>query len=223
MCPRSHGPLYKTLVSGIRTIIIDDPTSSMDERNRFYVIELMRYLLTLDAAQMFMFTHVWDDFSAISFNRAKNDDTALYEIVKRNGESSLVSCGLSSTPYKAMFKEIYEFSKMQESDPCFSELAIHIPNTMRRVLEEYLSFNGGISAVSANAAIKIYGVFYPDIQWGEASNNARCKIRRLINVTNIFSHRPPHVESNSEVYQVAKELMTIMRTTNKPHFDAMTE
>ena len=46
-------------------IIIDDPISSMDDINKMYILELMKQVLGLDAPQVFILTHSWDDLLII--------------------------------------------------------------------------------------------------------------------------------------------------------------
>jgi len=74
----------------IELIIADDPISSMDDSNRFYILELMKNLLNLQNQQVFVLTHCWDDFCNLSYGKKSWQDDSKYttfEIRKNDRES----------------------------------------------------------------------------------------------------------------------------------------
>ena len=145
----------KKIKSEIELIIVDDPISSMDDSNKFYILELMKSLLDFDNQQIFILTHSWEDFCNLSYGRKAWDDRkdkegneiksayATFEIKKRTGKSELFKSKNIEKPYNYLFKEIYEFSKKSEAD-LISECQIyHYPNVMRRIFEEWYGFKIG--------------------------------------------------------------------------------
>ena len=55
--------------SDVKLIIMDDPISSMDDSNRFYVLEIVKNIIELNVDQVFVLTHVWEDFSQLAFRK----------------------------------------------------------------------------------------------------------------------------------------------------------
>lgn len=53
----------------IELIVIDDPITSLDEGNRFYIIEIIKEILSIrsDNLQVFVLTHSWSDFCDITY------------------------------------------------------------------------------------------------------------------------------------------------------------
>lgn len=74
----------KNLKSSIDLIVIDDPISSVDDINKMYILALVKKICELDGIQLFIFTHVWDDFCDICYNKADKPDSpyGFYEIKK---------------------------------------------------------------------------------------------------------------------------------------------
>lgn len=203
----------------IQTIVIDDPIASMDNMNRFYVLELIRHIMRTGDAQVFVFTHSWNDFCELAYKRP--DDMSLFEVVKREGVSCLVSCKSDISPYQKLFKEIYLFSTMKESDDAFEETALHMPNAMRRVLEEYLSFNCGVASVGSGNIQAIGESLFPGKAWGKVSQNQKGRLSLLLTVTNLFSHRVGDKHDATTVQKCARFMMARIEAANYPHYCAM--
>src|SRR5690554_1871463 len=91
----------------IELIIVDDPISSMDDSNKFYILELIKNLLELSNQQIFVLTHSWDDYCNLSYNLENKQDVATFELRKTNGISNLVKLSSKEKPYNYLFKEIY--------------------------------------------------------------------------------------------------------------------
>lgn len=53
----------------IKTIIVDDPISSVDDVNKMYILELVKKIVDLECPQIFIFTHVWEDFCNICYGK----------------------------------------------------------------------------------------------------------------------------------------------------------
>ena len=203
----------------IQTIVIDDPIASMDNMNRFYVLELIRHIMRTGDAQVFVFTHSWNDFCELAYKRP--DDMSLFEVVKREGVSLLAPCKSDISPYQKLFKEIYLFSIMRESDDAFEEAALHMPNVMRRVLEEYLSFNCGVASVGSGNIQAIGESLFPGEAWSKVSKNQKGRLSLLLTVTNLFSHRVGDKHDATTVQKCARFMMTRIEAANYRHYCAM--
>ena len=58
----------------IELIVVDDPISSLDDANKFYVLEIIKKLLREKKIQIFVLTHSWDDFCQMSYHFKNNTD-----------------------------------------------------------------------------------------------------------------------------------------------------
>lgn len=208
----------RTLVNTVEMIVIDDPVSSMDNSNRFYVLELLRHIIQTDA-QVFIFTHSWDDFCELAYK--PSDDTSLFEVIKHDGISGLRPCRDTVSPYRKLFKEIYSFSQLDPSDSNFEEIAIHMPNDMRRVLEQYLSFNCGISSIGSGNVQAIAETLHPNKSWTKLSTKEKSSINLLLSVTNLLSHKIGESYDASTIQSCAKYFMNRIETANRRHYIAM--
>ena len=202
--------------SEIELIIVDDPISSMDDSNRFYILELMKNLLVLPKQQIFVLTHSWDDYCNLSYNLENKQDVATFELRKTNGISTLVKLSSKEKPYNYLFKEIYDFSEKSEEDIKNECQIYHYPNVMRRIFEEWYSFKVGKNIkFTSNIQNQIASVF------NITSNSEKAKLGVLIKVCNILSHSINGSKNPQEIHQSAKYLMKLIADNDKLHFDNM--
>ncbi len=203
----------------IELIIVDDPISSMDDSNKFYILELMKNLLDLPKQQIFVLTHSWEDYCNLSYGRNswKSDTNfATFEVVKRNGKSELSTLKNIEKPYKYLFKEIFEFSQKSDDDLKTECQIYHYPNVMRRVFEEWYSFKIG---KDLNFTSNIQKQVENDLEI--TSNTQKTKLGLLIKVCNILSHSINGSMNPQEIHQSAKYLMRLIKDNDKLHFDNM--
>lgn len=81
--------------------MIDDPISSFDENNKFYVLEIMKKIISEKNIQIFLFTHSWDNFCQLTYGKQNNDYFGLFEIFKNSNMSfcsELRKCQSNITP-----------------------------------------------------------------------------------------------------------------------------
>jgi wobble nucleotide-excising tRNase len=212
----------------IELIIVDDPISSMDDSNKFYILELMKNLLELPNQQVFVMTHSWEDFCNLSYGKKAWEDItdkkgieikskyATFEIKKSNGKSELVKTKNIEKPYKYLFKEIFEFSQKSE-DEIKTECEIyHYPNVMRRVFEEWYSFKIGknipFTSHIQNDVASVFKI---------TSNNEKTKLGLLIKVCNILSHSINGSMNPQEIHQAAKYMMKLIKKNDPLHYERM--
>lgn len=210
----------ETLRNDIKIVIIDDPISSVDDENRFYILELVKRVIDDKGFQSFVFTHAWHDFFDLCYG--KNDDPSVkkYEIHKTDGCYSDVYPSKSVVaPYKKLFKEVFDFSIMRYEEIQATEV-LHIPNTMRRILEEYMRFNHSIPLATQASYNKIARALMRQ-EVAKITPKNETRIKTMLSVCNILSHGTPRAQSARDIHNSAKFLMNRFREIDQYHFDEM--
>ena len=207
----------KEFKNNIELIILDDPISSVDDVNRMYVLELVNKITNLkkDELQIFVFTHVWDDFIEMCYGKDKNQDFIFFEVKKDEKGSCISVTKAKQTPYKHNFKEIYDFSKKSNCNDLNDCEIYHYPNIMRKILEEYLSFKASKTSPTNNNRSIIKDVLCGD----SPSSKDELELGVLLNVCNILSHKV--ARNPNEILRSAKFLMRKIESRDKLHYDAM--
>jgi wobble nucleotide-excising tRNase len=205
--------------TNIELIIVDDPISSMDESNKFYILELMKNLLNLSSQQIFVLTHSWDDFCNLSYGKYswKNDSKYVtFEIIKNNGQSELIRTSNLEKPYKHLFKEIYNFSRKSVTEIATDCEIYHYPNVMRRILEEWYSFKIGkelnLTSTKKENLAKDLNI---------TIDSEKTKLGMLLKLCNILSHSINSSKNPQEIFQSAKFLMKLIEDNDPLHFNNM--
>lgn len=200
----------------IELIIVDDPISSMDDSNKFYILELMKNLLNQNP-QIFILTHSWEDYCNLSYGKENNDPNfATFELRKNNGISALAKLSSKERPYNYLFKEIYEFSKKSDENLITECQIYHYPNVMRRIFEEWYGFKIGRDLnFTSNLQKQIESHF------SITSNNEKTKLGLLIKVCNILSHSINGSMNPQEIHQAAKYLMKLIEKNDILHYHNM--
>ena len=213
----------------IELILVDDPISSMDDSNKFYILELMKNLLELSDQQIFVLTHSWEDYCNLSYAKNAWDDNkkdkegnkikspfATFEIKKNNGKSELYKLMKNEKPYGHLFKEIYEFSQKREEDSITDCQIYHYPNVMRRVFEEWYGFKIGKNLnFTSNLQQQVENHF------SITKTTEKTKLGTLIKVCNILSHSLNGSMNPQEIHQSAKFLMQLIKNNDQLHFNNM--
>ena len=208
----------------IKLIIVDDPISSVDDINKIYVLEIVKKIITLDKPQVFVFTHVWDDFVNLCYGK-KDDDRPgketpyrFYEIKKNANGSYVVKTKYNETPYMHDFKEIYEFSQLTNVDDLDECEIYHYPNVMRKVLERYMEFKVSNSSPTLDNINNVKIALCENVN--NVSHNDELEIPALLDVCNIMSHK--FSRNPEQVLKSAKYLMRKIKDTDGNHFAKMT-
>lgn len=208
----------------IKYIIIDDPISSIDDVNKIYVLELIKKMLELKTPQIFIFTHVWDDFCNICYGKKDAKDKngtetpyRFYEVKKNINGSYLVKIKTNETPYMHDFKEIYEFSKLDNADKLDECEMYHYPNVMRKVLEEFMRFkvkksNPTLENIT-NVKIALCGTV-------NCSSKDDIQISTLLGTCNILSHKSRRTPD--QILKSAQYLMKKIKESDITHYSTMT-
>jgi wobble nucleotide-excising tRNase len=200
----------------VKIIIIDDPISSLDDNNKFYITELMKSVLDQASIQVFILTHSWDDFYNLSYGRA-HEKTSLYEVKKEMGVSRIasISNGKLLKPYIMLYREVDAF-RLQSQGTITDEIALHMPNTMRRILEEYIKFRVNVDFATASQNGDICKALFGE-EIATLSNTKKQKLNLLLDVCNILSHKANQPKNPSEIHDSAKFLISSIELNDKYH------
>ena len=210
----------KNLKEVIKLIVIDDPISSLDDSNKFYVLEIVKKILTETNIQVFVLTHSWDDFCQLSYGIKRDDEyIELFEVYKdevNNYKSSVRKCKCNISPYKKLFSEIYELSNKSIED--LSECDIyHADNSMRRVFEEFLNIKKA-NVLPQRSNQSVIEEIYRNATGGAVGNNRKHKLGALLTFINVLSHRSI---KSSEIIKHSRFLMGLIKDIDKVHYDEM--
>ena len=203
----------------IELIIVDDPISSMDDSNKFYILELMKELLDFPNQQIFVMTHSWEDYCNLSYGKKiwrKDSKFATFEIKKNKGKSTLVKSKKLKKPYNYLFKEIYEFSIESDEDIKTECQIYHYPNVMRRIFEEWYGFKIG---KYLNLTSSKQGEIINDLKI--KNKQEKINLGSLLKVCNILSHSINDSKNPQEIHRSAKYLIELISANDKLHFDKM--
>ena len=200
----------------IELIIIDDPISSMDDSNKFYILELVKNLLELPNKQIFILTHSWEDYCNLSYGKDNKDNVANFELRKNNGKSELTKLNSREKPYNYLFKEIYQFSQKKENKIISECQVYHYPNVMRRIFEEWYGFKIGKNLnFTSNIQKQV------ESKLNITSTKDKTELGLLIKVCNILSHSINGSMNPQEIHQASKYLMKLIETRDELHFHSV--
>lgn len=213
----------KQFKNEIKIIIVDDPISSVDDINKMYILELVNKIVDLEYPQIFVFTHVWEDFCNICYGKTdcdkegKETSYRFYEIKKNENGSYLTKTKTNETPYKHDFKEIYEFSKKTYTDNLTECEIYHFPNIMRKVLEQFMTFKVSKSSPTSDNINNVKIALCGNIN--QVSNNDNIQIPVLLDVCNILSHKS--ARNPDQILKSAQYLMRKIEKVDINHFSNM--
>lgn len=216
----------------IELIIIDDPISSLDENNKFILLQFLTELAEKvkqskeKNKQLFLFTHSINDFINLTYNY-KNDqkNAKLFRIFKSNNKSKLKTIPKRIlSPYQLIYEDIYLFSRLTDDDLSNEpdETAIHIPNSMRRLLEDYCDFRIGVKDVNIAHKGDVSKALYGR-EISELKDDEKRKLENILRICNVLSRKASsHPYEINEVQRAAKDLMSILFQNDKYHHLKMT-
>lgn len=201
----------------IELIILDDPINSLDQTNKFYVIEILRQILLLKKVQVFILTHSWDDYCNLTYG-FKSKEIEYFEVYKNNSNESeirLLKKGIN--PYKKLFKDINDLSEKKIDDINDNDLYYSV-NAMRRIFEEFLRFKGSSKIMAQKSCQKEIENIYYCATNEYLSSNMKIKLGSFLICINVLSHQPYR---STEVLENAKFLMKFIKKCDNAHHSAM--
>jgi len=210
------------LKGDIEAIVLDDPISSLDDNNRFYILELIKSLLDQNSFQIYVLTHSWTDYCSLAYGRTDKNTYGLFEIKKEAQVSQINEIDGSKllSPYMQMYCEVDSFCN-KKAEVITPQESLHMPNTMRRVLEEYIKFNVNLDFATATHTGDIAKALFKR-EISELSINKKLRLDLLLSVCNILSHKATHPHNPSEIHESAKFLRNTIKENDKFHHFKMT-
>jgi len=135
-----------------KIIVIDDPVSSLDSQALFIVSTLIRNLIeksnidknqffNVYIEQFFLFTHNVYFYKEVSYDSFICNNFCHFHIKKNNNISSVENSGKSkiNDDYSLLWESLKD---IKNKLPNNNSMNILISNTMRRIIESYINFNG---------------------------------------------------------------------------------
>lgn len=203
----------------IELIVVDDPITSLDEVNHMYILNLVEQILSVSLPQVFIFTHIWEDICTLGYKfNHSNSDNSYFEVKKNaEGKSYLTKLSANINPYNHHFAEVYDFSNKQLTDDLSDCDIYHMPNTIRLVLEGFLSNKTKQTSPTKAKEKEIAKILF-NKEWTSISEDKKTELGELLLVANVDSHR---IHRNPEqVQRAAKFLMNRIKDVDKVHFDS---
>lgn len=199
----------KKLASGVSMVIIDDPITSLDSDNRFYLTELINGLIKFaigpePKVQVFVLTHSSQDFHNFAYGLVKN--TKWFRIVKdEQGLSSVEPVSQDekknySDYYRTTFKSLISFAQLSKTK--LNDSYLSYGNKARVIFESHAKSHYTLN-YATSADYKKIKQFY------EIPNEFDSDVKRMLDVINSMSHGLTIID---EIDISPKELQTNVRT-----------
>ena len=173
-------------------------------------------LLGYEAVQIFILTHSWDDFCNLAYGN-NNSTVSLFEIKKIFNISNIYHINNNKLlkPYVRLYREVYNFHKKDIKDISDQE-ALHMPNTMRWIIEEYVKFNVDLDFATAKKSGDISNaLFKKDIS--ELNSKNKQNLHQLLSICNILTHKAAQPKNPAEIHNTAKFLIETIKANDKYH------
>lgn len=198
-----------------KIVVVDDPVSSLDNDVLFLVSSLLRDLFrniydgSNSIKQLFVLSHNLYFFKEVSFNKGlKKQETGFWMITKANNISKITY--YDKNPVNSTYEMLWDEVRSANFAPNYCN-AIALANTMRRILEHYFKFLGGMD-------LNQFHLQFPD---GE-----RQVFKSLITWANAGSHSEfddysatPNIYSVESYLKVFKNLFE--KTKHIAHYNMM--
>lgn len=195
------------IADGVSTVIIDDPITSLDSDNRFYLTELTNGFIKFaikSKVQVVVLTHSSQDFHNFAYGSGK--DTKWFRIVKdEQGKSSVESVSQEeknnySDYYRTTFESLMSFAQLSK----------------RKLNESHLSYGNKARVIFESHAKSHYKLMYatkasyPEIKkFYEIPDELDAEVQRMLDVINSLSHGLTIID---DLDISPKELQTNVRT-----------
>lgn len=215
----------ETLMSDVDLIIIDDPITSLDSDNRYYLTELINEFIKNVAeldSQLFVFTHSSLDFHNFGFsaNRQKTQWFKIYKNIQGNSEiriSSVTERKNYSDYYQSNFKDIFTFAAMSKSKLSDCNF-ISFGNKARLVFESHVRTHYKIEYATNTENAKLQE-FY------EVPDSKKSEFSKMLDVINSLSHGMTFADNTEisarEVQDNIKTMLQILYQKDRFHVEQM--
>lgn len=220
----------KELNPTIRGLILDDPITSIDSNNRYFMTTIINTLLQeLNSKfkdlniSVFIFTHSVYDFHGIAYN-CRN--VKHFRITKDSfGHSQIEDLGSTfknyNDDYRATFRAVGKFCMIKKKDLTEDIQYIKFGNQCRFLLESHARTNYDIENVTNNVISELMSAYNID-------ESDRPRVAEMLTIINSLSHGISYswddIASISPlaIQKAARTIMVILYKKDKNHVLAMT-
>lgn len=214
----------ETLAQNVEIVIIDDPITSLDTDNRYYLTELINNFINKArelSVQLFVFTHSSLDFHNFGFT-AKNKCCWWTIAKKDNGESEIKRLDKEemrnySDYYKSNFRNVFKFA-IRTKNSLTEKDCIRYGNKARWVFESHARTHYNINYATNGSKDTLKDCY-------EIPENEEQEFSRMLDVINSLSHGNSFVEeyamSPVEVQKNIREMFSVLYRKDRFHVEHM--
>lgn len=220
--------LEKSLKNNVECIILDDPITSLDSDNRYFMTELINTIikkLTSMNAQVFILTHSSIDFHNFGYDFNNNSllKALIYKDEHGNSNIRKVESYESknfSDYYRANFKTIYDFAIISNSKLSTVKNCVRFANMGRLILESHARSNYRLEYATSSAITQL-------MKFYNISEDKEEEFKGMLDVINSLSHGLSFYDidinqiSPREIRDAIRKLISIMFNYDKNHVIAM--
>ena len=177
----------------LKTIIIDDPITSLDADNRYVLTNAINKVIAKlydgnKDIQLFIFTHSSMDFHDFSYRFSNfigqfiiSKDIKGNSLIKEIGAHEIKNF---SDYYRSTLQELFSFSEVKREDISSIQNAIQYANKMRFVIETHARTHYQIENVTAN----VRELNHIENVYGIVTDKERTAFSQSLDVINSLSH-----------------------------------
>lgn len=212
------------LSQNIEIVIIDDPITSLDTDNRYYLTELINNFINKArefSVQLFIFTHSSLDFH--NFGYTAQNKCCWWTVAKKdNRESEIKRLDKKelqnySDYYKSIFRSVFEFAIRSKKDLTEKD-CIRYGNKSRWVFESHARTHYNITYATKGSRVILKECYeVPEEEEGD--------FLRMLDVINSLSHGNSFVEeyamSPVEVQKNIREMFSVLYRKDRFHVEHM--
>lgn len=211
----------------IRAIILDDPITSVDSNNRYFMTSLINSFLdefSKESVETFVFTNSLYDFHNIAY--LVNGGVAHFRVTKDvHGESEITAIESDSMKnfsddYHSTFIEVASFAMLGKQRLAEKVNYLYFGNQCRFLLETHARSNYNIENATNNALSQILDAY-------NVPKPAEPQVRRMLDTINSLSHGMSFNWDYTsgipakEIQQAARTLLWMLSNKDRQHVEAM--
>ncbi|MFK4946656.1 AAA family ATPase [Lactococcus formosensis subsp. formosensis] len=218
----------KSFVATLNTIIIDDPITSLDMENRYYLTELInKFIKEVKSLnkQLFIFTHSSLDFHNFGYGDSSVTHFRISKNIQGNSQIKRLNKGdlkNYSDYYKTFFEQLFEFAQMSKNKVNEVINFRQYANQARIVFESHARTHYKIeNATSAESNLpQLYEAY-------SIEEERQQDFQSMLNIINSLSHGFSFTEQDlnevpvGAVHKAVKQMFGILHKKDSAHVRAM--
>lgn len=215
---------------GIQLILIDDPITSLDADNRYYITEQINRMIedvykdNRDTIQLIVLSHSSMDFHNFGFKR--KDITRLVIRKDDDGRSQLEISNDNqktySDYYASVFQELVEFAILNRKEITSFSPYLQYPAKMRFIFETHARTHYKLQYATKAAIITLCECYdIPNIdKFQKCFENALDVINSLSHGISLYD-QPVNEQSRREIQRAIRVILFVLYEKDKQHVRAM--